>query len=159
MCADPLTLLTIGSTAMGVGGSIAGGYANADAARMAGQVSVANAQTALAEGEGKAALIDQRTGNAIGSARAAAGAGNIDVNSGSPLMNQVISAQQGNTDKQLAIAAGLTGASSSNFQAAQDFQKVGQDQLAGWMGAGTALLNGMGAFRRNAGGVSFGGFY
>jgi hypothetical protein len=160
MCVDPISMglmaLSIGGGALGAFGSISAGNANARAAELAAQTAQANAKMALDEGEGRAALVDQRVRQVIGASRAAAGAGNLDIASGSPLMVQALSAQQGNTDRQLALAAGINRAAGMNFAAGQDYQKADQDRLAGWIGAGTSVLNSIGGLRRGIGLGDFG---
>jgi len=155
MCIDPVTAISIGSGALGAASSLAGGSANAQAAGIAAQAAQANAQMALDEGEGKVQQIQLRVDQAIGRTRAAAGAGNIAIGSGSPLAMQVMSAQQGNTDKQMAMAGALNQSSGMHFAAEQDYAKQEQDQMAGIFGAGTALLRGF-AGVRGLGGTQFG---
>lgn len=156
MCMDPISMLSLAGAGVGAVGSIMGGNANAKAAEIAAQTAQANAKMALDYGEGKVAQINQRVGNVIGAARASYGAGNLSLTSGSPLAVQAMSAQAGNTDKQLALAGALNQSAGQNFQSAQDYSAVGQDRMAGFVGAGTALLKGLGDIR-GVGGSSYGG--
>jgi hypothetical protein len=151
MCIDPVTALSIGSGVIGAAGSMMGSSANARQAGIAAQVAQANSQMALNEGEGRVAQIGQHVDQAIGRTRAAFGAGNIAINSGSSLNDQVMSAIQGNTDKQLAMAGALNQSAGQRFQAASDYQKQGQEQMAGIFGAGTALLNSLTSVYRGGG--------
>ena len=160
MCVDPVTAISIGSAALGAAGSLASGSANSQQAGIAAAAARNNAQMALDEGSGRAAQIDLRVGQAIGRTRGAFGAGNIAIGSGSSLNDMVMSAQQGNTDKQLVIAGSLNQAAGQRYAAASDYQKQGQDQMAGWLGAGTAMLRGLAGMRGlggNLGGVGSAG--
>jgi hypothetical protein len=154
MCIDPITALSIGSAGLGMAGSLMGGSANAKQAGIAAQAAQANSQMALDEGEGRVGQIGLRVDQSIGRTRAAFGAGNIAINSGSSLNDQVMSAIQGNTDKQLALAGSLNQAAGQSFQAQADYAKQGQDQMAGIFGAGTALLRGF-ASMRGLGGMGY----
>ena len=155
MCVDPITALSIGSAGLGAAGSLMSSSANSQAAGIAAQAAQANSQMALDQGAGRAAQVDLRVGQSIGRTRAAFGAGNIAIGSGSSLNDQVMSAIQGNTDKQLSIAGSLNQAAGQSFQATQDYMKQGQDQMAGIFGAGTALLRGF-ASMRGLGGMGYG---
>ena len=157
MCVDPSTAIAVGSAAVGAAGSLAQGGANAQAARNAAGIASANSLMALSEGSGQVAQIGQRVAQAQGRTRAAFGAGNIDVNSGSSLTDQVISAQQGNTDQKLVMARALNTASGQASQASADYAKVGQDQMAGIVGAGTAFLNAATSMYRGGGFGGMGG--
>lgn len=156
MCIDPVTAISLGSGALGAAGALAGGSANARAAGIAAQAAQANSQMALSEASGQQAQIDLRVNNAIGRTRASAGAGNIEIGSGSPLAMSVMSAQQGNTDKQLVMARALNQSAGQSFQASTDYQRVGQSQMAGILGAGTSMLQSL-AFSSRAGGLAGGG--
>jgi hypothetical protein len=160
MCVDPVTAISIGSAGLGAASSLMSGSANSQAAGIAAQAARNNAQMALDEGAGRAAQVDLRVNQAVGRTRAAFGGGNIDVNSGSSLADQVMSAQQGNTDKQLILANSLNSSAGQRFAAAQDYRKQGQDQMAGILGAGTALLRAFAGMRGLGGnlGAGFGGF-
>ena len=169
MCIDPISMISIAGGVAGAAGSLVSGAAgsqaagaNANQALVAAAAARANAGMALDYGEGKVAQINQRVGNAIGAARAFAGAGNLAVNSGSPLAVQAMSAAQGNTDKQLALAGALNQAAGQNFagaqadqSAVQDYRAQGYDMLGGLLGAGTAALRGIASIR--GGGVAGGG--
>lgn len=143
MCVDPMTAISVGSAALGAFGSLASGSANAKQAEIAAQVARVNSQMALQEGSGQVAQVEQRVGQAVGRTRAAFGAGNIAIGSGSSLADQVMSAQQGNTDKQLVMARALNSSAGQSFQAASASEKAGQDKMAGIFGAGTSLLSGL----------------
>jgi hypothetical protein len=156
MCVDPLTAVSIGGGVLGAAGSLFGGSANAQAAELQAKVAQANSQMALDYGEGKVAQISQRVSNTIGASRASYAAGNLALNSGSPLAVQAMSAQQGNTDKQLALAGALNQAAGQSFTASAAYSRADQDRLAGVFGAGTSLLHGIGGVR-GFGSNAFGG--
>lgn len=147
MCIDPMTAISLGGGALGAAGSLFSGNANAKAAGIQAQAAEANSQMALDYGEGKVAQIGQRVAQTIGHDRASFAAGNLALNTGSPLAVQAMSAQQGNTDKQLALAGSLNQASGQSFAASSALTRQGQDQMAGIFGAGTALLRGLGGIR------------
>ena len=144
-------------------GSLMQGSANAKQAGIAAQAAQANSLMALDQGEGRVNQIGLHVDQSIGRTRAAFGAGNIAINSGSSLNDQVMSAIQGNTDKQLALAGSLNQAAGQSFQAQADYAKQGQDRIAGIFGAGTSLLNGLtsgfrgGGFNLDAFGFGGGG--
>ena len=143
MCVDPVTAISLASAAAGAASSLMSGSANAKAAAIQAQTAEANSKMALAEGEGRVAQISQRVNNTIGAARANYAAGNLALNSGSPLAVQAMSAQQGNTDKQLTMAGALNQASGQSYAAGDALQREQQAQIAGVVGAGTAVLHGL----------------
>ena len=161
MCMDPMTMLAVGGSITGAAGSLMKGFASSSADRagavqagIPAQAAQANSQMALDYGEGRVAQIDQRVDQSIGRARAGAGAGNLAANMGSPLAVQMMDAQQGNTDRQLALAGALNASAGQAFTAssawsrsAQDTQAAGLDQIAGFLGAGTALMRGIGGIK------------
>ncbi len=157
MCVDPVTALSVASAGMGAASSLFGGSANAKAAEIAAQTAEANSKMALAEGEGRVGQINQRVNNIIGAARANYAAGNLALNSGSPLMVQAMSAAQGNTDKQLAMAGALNQASGQSSAAATDLNSATQDRISGIVGAGTALLHGLAGIRGLGGALGMSG--
>jgi hypothetical protein len=147
MCFDPTTAMSIGGAALGAAGSILGGGQNAAAERTRAEFAQINAQMALTEASGKLGQIDRRVDQSIGAIKANFGGGNIDANSGSPLLMQAFSASQGNTDKQLTIAQGLNQAAGQHEIAGEALQRASDAETAGWLGAGTALLRGFGSIR------------
>lgn len=171
MCLDPMSMLAIGGAAAGAAGSLMSGAAGSEAAKanaqqavLQAQVAMANSRMALDTGEGRAALVDKRVNDTIGAARAYYGAGNIAMNTGSPLAVTMNSAIQGNTDRQLTLAGALNAAAGQSFTASSAFSRANQDtqaasyaRLAGIIGAGTSLMQGLGGIKGLGGAGAMGG--
>lgn len=157
MCIDPMTAISLGGGALGAAGSLFSGNANAKAAGIQAEAAEANSKMALDYGEGKVAQIGQRVDQTIGRARTSFAAGNLALNSGSPLAVQAMSAQQGNTDKQLALAGSLNQAAGQSFAASSALTRQSQSQMAGIFGAGTALLAGLKGIYGAGGALAGGG--
>jgi len=150
---------TIGSTALGVVGSIQQGKAanaaakyNAQVARNNAQVQEWQAKDAEARGRTKELQHRQQVSQLIGRQRAVMAGNGVDVNLGSAVDLQADTASQGEFDaltirsnaEREAYAARV---GASNYTAEAGLQ-IGQGKAAkqaGFMGAGTTLLSGAGS--------------
>jgi len=169
---DPLTILALGSTALTSIGKLASGFGGSSIAKL--QEGIANQNTALlnqkasdeaAEGKlsfDQSALDQSRTmlqvNRTLGAETGSFTARNLDPSYGSPLLLEGFSASQGAMDMALIGAKGEMGnadalltaagtraqAASSAGQAAGFGAQASSDVFTGIVGAGTALLNGLG---------------
>ena len=152
------TAATVAGAAISAVGAI--NSANANAAQSQYQAAVARqnqdfanqqAQYEIQKGNIEEQKSRQQTAQMIGAARSRAGAGNIDVNSGSPLSLQTDTASLGEMDA-LTIrnnaarnaygyqVQGLSYGSSAQL----DESAAANDRTAGWFNAGSSILGGAG---------------
>ena len=155
-------------TAITAGGKLHEGQATSRAQRMAsqiarqnaelyalqGDIARENAQYSLTKGAFEIARVDRESKRAAGNTKAHFAAGNLDPNYGSPLLAQEFSLAQGALDMELIgsrarmeAAQGRVRASSydaasatSLYKSAAAEQKARDALIAGYFGAGAAIL-------------------
>ena len=157
------TAATVASTAVSAYGSMKQGQAASQAANynaqvqdQTAQIQKQNATWAAQAGEVQAAAQAQRTRAQVGAIKAAEGADNIDVNSGSAVDVRSSAKELGELSA-LNIRSNAareaygyeTGAWSANSQAALDQADAAYAQQAGEIGAGGDLLGGVGGAATN----------
>jgi hypothetical protein len=155
MC-DPLTALAAGSTGLSAISKLSAGFQssdlagfNADLLTQVAQTQAKGVQLDYAKGALQEARTRVQVGETEGSETATFGARHLDPTSGSPLFMQGYTAAQGEGDINiiraqtgLDAANRLRSAANTMSQAASYKIKSGQDLMAGYFGAGTALLSG-----------------
>jgi hypothetical protein len=173
---EMMALLAMGSTALTAIGKLGAGYAASDADKFQAMIADKNAQLltekASAEAaEGKlatdeATLQQSRTimqvQRTIGAQTARFAGSNLDPTMGSPLLLEGFTAAQGAMDMAIEGAKGTLGnaqalgaAAGTRAEAAGETGRASsfnidatQQVMAGWLGAGTALLSGATAFKQ-----------
>lgn len=144
------------SAGVGVIGAITTANAQSDAAKFQAQVASNNAiiadrqaQTTIAAGEQQATISGLKTRATVGAIKAAQGASNVDVNTGSAVDVRSSQAELGMED-QLTIRSNAARQAygyqvqsvSDTAQAQLDQQKASSAQTAGFLSAGGSLIGG-----------------
>lgn len=162
--ATTLAAISLGVGVIGTGvsaiGAISQGNAQADAARYQSQVAANNAiisqqqaQTTIASGEQQAAIQGMKTRATVGAIKAAQGASNIDVNTGSTVDVRESAAELGMEDTLTTRSNAArqaygyqVGATSDTAQAGLLQKRASGAETAGAFGAVGSLLGGASSF-------------
>lgn len=140
-----LAAVQVGSSLFGASRSAAGAMQGAQSqafqSLLAAQIAEANARMAMLEASSQMTRVDRQVNDVIGYNAADAAARGVDPNQGSPLLDAAFVAAQGDVDKRLLAARGLSEVASQRFGAAGALSQGSEGLIAARYGAGTAWLN------------------
>lgn len=134
-------IMAIGSAVAGAISSIQAGNAQADADRRNQAVARINAGTQLATSEADTARIQRLNQHRIATAENTAAGSGFQISSGSNMDIMADLAAEGSLDAEITRWKGRVAANSYLQQGENDAIAADQAERAGWIGAGTTLLN------------------
>jgi hypothetical protein len=160
----PIAAIGLGATALGAmvgaAGSIMGGLSNAamynyqaGIARMNAQIARQNSAYEIGVGESQAQQSGLKTAQRLGQIRAAQGASGLDVNAGTAVDVRVSEGELGAVDQTVIRGNALKRAYGQEVIAVQEDAQAQADtmagsnsEIAGFIGAGSSILGGVGTF-------------
>jgi hypothetical protein len=134
--------MAIAGKTISAGSQLMGGFTASRAAKEQAKLARENARTQLLKGEFEAGQIRDREERMAGSAQAHYASAGLDLQTGSPALALMLSADQAMTDQALVRSGALSQSSQQYENAAALSDKARQTRIASILGAGTSLLMG-----------------